>query len=179
MSFKIGPALNLHFLRLVYNPSYDLKGGTAQMPLYTIGYEGLDQESFLLWLKQYHIDVIADVRKLPLSRKKGFSKSALKETLHSNGIEYFNFNDLGACKSLRNNLIATGDYRAFFREYKKTISDSGPQLDEIRHMIDDGKTVALLCFEQDPHKCHRSVVADKIRERDGNGMQITHINRFL
>lgn len=149
------------------------------MSLYTIGYEGLDQGSFLAWLRQYRIDVIADVRKLPLSRKKGFSKNSLKEALHSNNIEYYNFNGLGASKDLRNDLIASGDYRVFFREYKKTIVDNGEQLDEIRNMIDDGKTVALLCFEQDPHKCHRSVVADEIRRRDDNGMQITHIDRFL
>lgn len=145
------------------------------MSLYTIGYEGLNQESFLAWLKRYGINVIADVRKLPLSRKKGFSKNSLKETLHSNDIEYFNFNDLGAPKDLRNDLIVSGDYRTFFRKYKKTIADSGQQLDEIRNMVDDGKAVALLCFEQNPQKCHRSVVADEIRARDGNGMQITHI----
>jgi len=149
------------------------------MSLYTIGYEGLDQRSFITWLKQYSINVIADVRKMPLSRKKGFSKNILKETLAQNNIAYFSFNDLGASKELRDELAESGDYKCFFRKYKKNLRDHTQQLDEIRHMIDDGKKVALLCFEQDSQKCHRSVVADEIRKRDGNGMQLTHIDRFI
>ena len=47
----------------------------AKMDLFTIGYEGLDQRQFIAHLVHNKISVVADVRHLPLSRKKGFSKS--------------------------------------------------------------------------------------------------------
>ncbi len=40
------------------------------MDLFTIGYEGLDQGQFLSLLVHHSVDVVADVRKLPASRKK-------------------------------------------------------------------------------------------------------------
>ncbi|MBU4403961.1 MAG: DUF488 domain-containing protein, partial [Actinobacteria bacterium] len=55
-----------------------------QLYIYTIGYEGLSQKVFLAWLNRYDINVIADVRHLPLSRKKGFSKNSLNELLAKN-----------------------------------------------------------------------------------------------
>lgn len=42
--------------------------------VYTIGYEGIDLEQFIDIIKKNHIDTIIDVRKNPVSRKKGFSK---------------------------------------------------------------------------------------------------------
>ena len=42
------------------------------MEIYTIGYEGLNQKAFLAWLQRYEINVIADVRQLPLKIKNIF-----------------------------------------------------------------------------------------------------------
>ena len=61
------------------------------MIFYTIGYEGLDQKQFITYLNHHGVDVVADIRKLPVSRKKGFSKTALKETLGDKSIDYLNF----------------------------------------------------------------------------------------
>ncbi len=57
------------------------------MEIFTIGYEGIDRHQFLAWLNNYNINVVADVRNLPLSRKKGFSKTALS-TLHRQCYHY-------------------------------------------------------------------------------------------
>ena len=65
------------------------------MELYTIGYEGLNEKSFLAWLNRYHISIVADVRQIPLSRKKGFSKTALNKILSKHNINYINFQSLG------------------------------------------------------------------------------------
>ena len=39
------------------------------MALFTMGYEGLDGRLFLANLFHYGVDVVADIRKLPISRK--------------------------------------------------------------------------------------------------------------
>jgi len=84
------------------------------MLLFTIGYEGLDQRQFLAHLIHYGVDMVADVRKFPISRKKGFSKSALTESLHEKNIEYVNIRELGTPKEIREELYASGDYNRFF-----------------------------------------------------------------
>jgi uncharacterized protein (DUF488 family) len=90
--------------------------------IYTIGYEGLSQKVFLAWLNRCDINVIADVRHLPLSRKKGFSKNSLNESLSKNNIEYLSFRELGTSKDMRSKLLSSGDYTNFFKKYKDNLS---------------------------------------------------------
>lgn len=148
------------------------------MTLYTIGYEGLDKRQFIAHLTGHGVDVVADVRKLPLSRKKGFSKTALKEMLNEDNIEYLNFRDLGAPKELRDELYKTWNYGRFFEKYLKCIKDKQDILEAIHALINSGKKVSLLCYERNPEQCHRKVVAELIKKLDGNGLEIKHIVPF-
>ena len=145
------------------------------MILFTIGYEKLGQKQFMAYLSNHGVEVVADIRKLPVSRKKGFSKTVLKETLSRNGIDYRNYQPLGAPKELRDELYKSGNYDLFFRKYQNNISDKVNHLVEILSLINRGSNVALLCFERNPQKCHRKVVAEEIRKLDGNGLEIEHI----
>jgi uncharacterized protein (DUF488 family) len=145
------------------------------MVLFTIGYEKLDQKQFMAHLSKHGVEVVADIRKLPVSRKKGFSKTALRETLSCEGIDYLNYQPLGAPKELRDELYKSGNYDRFFRKYEKNISDKTDYLAEILSLINSGRNVALLCFERNPQECHRKVVAEEIRKLDGNGLKVEHI----
>ena len=145
------------------------------MILFTIGYEKLDQKQFIAYLSNHGVEVVADIRKLPASRKKGFSKTALRETLRCKGIDYFNYQALGAPKELRNELYKSGNYDRFFQKYGNNISDKTDYLAEILSLINSGRNVALLCFERNPQECHRKVVAEEIRKLDGNGLKVEHI----
>ncbi len=145
------------------------------MILFTIGYEKLDQKQFMAHLSNHGVEVVADIRKLPVSRKKGFSKTALRETLSCEGIDYLNYQPLGAPKELRDELYKSGNYGRFFRKYEKNISDKTDYLAEILSLINSGRNVALLCFERNPQECHRKVVAEEIRKLDGNGLKVEHI----
>ena len=80
------------------------------MPLiYTIGYEGTDIERFVATLKIVGIGTLADVRAVAVSRKKGFSKSALSARLDAEGIQYFHFIELGDPKPGRDAARADSD----------------------------------------------------------------------
>lgn len=37
------------------------------------------------------------------------------------------------------------------------------------------ETSCIMCFERDPFQCHRKIVAEKVKEIDGNGLIITHL----
>jgi uncharacterized protein (DUF488 family) len=145
------------------------------MILFTIGYEKLDQRQFMAHLSYHGVDVVADIRKLPVSRKKGFSKKVLGETLNHNGIDYLNYQALGAPKELRDELYKSGNYDRFFHKYENNISNKADHLADILSLINSGRKVALLCFERNPQICHRKVVAEKIKKLDGNGLRVEHI----
>ena len=143
--------------------------------LYTIGYEGINQEEFFNYLKRNNISVVADVRHLPLSRKKGFSKTSLSEFLSNKNIDYVNYRELGADKKLRDKLKESGDYNTFFKAMARSVLNHKEQLTEINQMLCDGKNVALMCFEKNFKFCHRKVVALGVKKMNGNGLKIKHL----
>ena len=49
--------------------------------LFTIGYEGISLDDFLITLDKANINVLLDIREFPISRRKGFSKNALCDAL--------------------------------------------------------------------------------------------------
>ena len=65
------------------------------MTLFTIGYEGRNIEEYLGLLKKNIVKLVIDVRRNPISRKRGFSKNRMREALSSEGIEYMHFPQLG------------------------------------------------------------------------------------
>lgn len=50
--------------------------------LFTIGYEGAEIASFLATLARYGVAQVIDVRDVPISRKRGFSKNSLSKVLN-------------------------------------------------------------------------------------------------
>jgi hypothetical protein len=69
--------------------------------LCTIGYEGYATAEWLAALRAQGVETIIDVRDLPLSRKRGFSKSQLRESLEAVGIEYLHVRALGNPRQYR------------------------------------------------------------------------------
>lgn len=57
-------------------------------PLFTIGHSTHEFSKFLALLKQYGIEVLADVRSRPSSRFPWFNRPALEKELKANGIRY-------------------------------------------------------------------------------------------
>src|SRR6476660_5008483 len=90
----------------------------AVSTVYTIGYEGTDIERFIATLKAVGVKTLADVRAVALSRKKGFSKSALRARLEDEGIGYSHFVELGDPKPGREAARA-GRYEAFRKVYTR------------------------------------------------------------
>jgi uncharacterized protein (DUF488 family) len=146
------------------------------MELYTIGYEGTKKDEFLNHLNSLAISVVADVRKVPFSRKPGFSKKSLSAELEKNHIKYVHFETLGTQKTIRENLQQTGDYDTFFKQYGQSIKDCSEELHNIHSMINQGEKIILLCLEKDYKKCHRKIIAEKIKKIDNNGLVIKHIS---
>jgi len=134
------------------------------MQLATIGYEGATVSDFLETLKSAGIETIVDVRELPLSRRKGFSKTALTAALQTVGIGYHHLRALGDPKAGREAARA-GRFVEFRKIFSKHIKTAAAQaaLREVLEIIESGE-VCLLCYEREPNQCHRTMVADALAE---------------
>lgn len=133
------------------------------MKIYTIGYEGHDIEEFCEFLKKKKISLVADVRKNPVSRKKGFSKNKLAEALKPFGIEYIHFPELGvpsAWRKLAKEHVITRE--KMFKRYENEILDKAETSLEKLYKSAKGQKMALLCFEAEHSDCHRFFVAEKL-----------------
>lgn len=132
--------------------------------LYTIGYEGVNTERFVAELKRSGIKVLVDVREMPLSRKKGFSKNALAELVSAAGIEYRHLRALGAPREVRYRMKATGDWTEYCAGYQAHLNDCSDALSELMNLADE-QVICLMCFEADWTTCHRSLITKHLEEQ--------------
>lgn len=128
--------------------------------LFTIGYEGKSIEEFINTLIKNDIRLLCDVRKNPLSRKFGFSKSKFKHITETVGIKYIHIPDLGIESDKRTSLDTMEDYKCLFDKYEKTIPNLRPQLEGVYARLNSDVRIALMCYEKEPEMCHRHVIRD-------------------
>ena len=131
--------------------------------LFTIGYEGVTLDAFIQTLKEAKIDLLLDVRELAASRRKGFSKTALRTALAEAGIAYRHEKCLGTPKAVRHRLRADRDYDRFFRDFDSHLGQQSALMDRLAAELKGN--VVLMCFERDAALCHRRKVAAVLGER--------------
>jgi uncharacterized protein (DUF488 family) len=133
--------------------------------LFTIGYERhAAPETLVRRLQTAGVERLVDVRDLPLSRRRGFSKSALAATLAENGLSYEHDRALGNPKPYRD-LYRSGRQLEGERLYRAHIRNgSADAVDRLGETLQDHVTV-VMCFEQDHKTCHRSVIVEELRAR--------------
>ena len=134
-------------------------------PLATIGYEGTTVDAFLATLRAADVALLVDVRALASSRRPGFAKTRLAANLDTVGIAYLHLRDLGTPSDGRAAARAGqhDEMRRIFGEHLAT-ERAQESLASLAEMVRSGQRVCLLCFEADPAHCHRSMVADALRE---------------
>lgn len=142
----------------------------------TIGYEGLSIEQYLNRLIENDVRLLVDVRKNPLSRKYGFSKTKLSELLGKVGIPYVHLPDLGIVSDKRKSLKTQADYNNLFDDYEKTVLvHQGDALKKLNTLFIEKNRIAITCFEESHTMCHRNRVADAIQTLQGEGFNLVHI----
>ena len=142
--------------------------------LFTIGYEGADPERFFGTLQDAGVTLLADVRAVALSRKRGFSKAALRTALENQGIAYRHFMELGTPKAGREAARA-GDAATLTRIYCDEVLASETAREAMDALADlaSRQPVCLLCFERDPALCHRRLLAERLAPRGFTAVDLT------
>lgn len=134
-----------------------------------VGYEGCDLGAFLTQLTDKDVVTVVDVRLTPISRKKGFSKRALRDALASVGIDYLHLPELGNPKSNRPGFYGDQDQVLAARKNYELLLGSPTAQDALGRLAEAGSAgrVAVMCFEADQERCHRHVVLEQLHRRLG------------
>lgn len=144
--------------------------------LFTIGYEGISLEEYLVRLLKNDVKVLVDVRNNPLSMKYGFSKSQLKKYCASLGIEYVHIPEVGIQSDQRQELNTQSDYDKLFAVYRKNnLSKTINSQNEILKLLKQHKRIALTCFEANICQCHRKHLAEAIETLPDFNYEVKHI----
>lgn len=144
--------------------------------LFTIGYEGISLEEYLVCLLKNDVKVLVDVRNNPLSMKYGFSKSQLKKYCASLGIEYVHIPEVGIQSDQRQGLNTQSDYDKLFAVYRKNnLSKTTNSQNEILKLLKQYKRIALTCFEANICQCHRKHLAEAIEALPDFNYEVKHI----
>lgn len=134
--------------------------------LLTFGYEGLTIDEFIHRLNDADVKAVVDIRELPLSRKKGFSKTSFSAALSVHGIAYLHVPALGCPKPIRNQYKADGNWRTYTKDFLAYVATQEAPIQELVK-ISRATTACLVCFEADFSMCHRTFVARAARQHGG------------
>ncbi|WP_304846891.1 DUF488 family protein [Hydrogenophaga sp.] len=132
----------------------------------------MDISTFIARAQAAGVQTVVDVRELPLSRKKGFSKSSFREALAEAGIDYAHMPALGCPKAIRLRYKADGSWPNYTREFLAYLATQKTMVGELVK-IANATAACLVCFEEDFTMCHRTYVARAARERGGPA--VTHL----
>ncbi|HEY8593422.1 MAG TPA: DUF488 domain-containing protein [Sphingomicrobium sp.] len=132
------------------------------MRIFTIGYEGTTVAEFLAALTAAKVERVIDVRALPLSRRPGFSKSALRGALKEAGIEYAHLKALGTPADGRAAARAGrhADLERIYAgqlELPEAIAQGAQMIELVKE-----RPSALLCYEREPAHCHRMLLINAV-----------------
>ena len=125
-----------------------------ELALFTVGYAGRTSDAFVALLEGAGIERVVDVRAMPASRQRGFSKGVLAATLAARGIDYVHVPAAG-------NPFRGNKSEAALALYSEHIDAHPEVLREITAAI-RGRRSALLCLEHDPVGCHRTILARRL-----------------
>jgi len=149
-------------------------GSWQETRVLSVGHSTRPIEAFLDLLRAHGVRVLADIRTVPRSRHNPqFERTALEKTLPGAGIRYAHLPKLGGLRRPRpdsqNAAWRNASFRGFADHMQTEEFEEG--LSELRSLAGSG-TVALLCAEAVPWRCHRSLVADALLAR---GARVEHI----
>lgn len=148
--------------------------------LATIGVYGFDGPAFLRTLEEARVTLVLDVRQRRGVRGSQYAWAnarRLEAALAEAGIAYSHLPELAPTTEMRQLQYREDDRRG---EGKRSRTELAPEYvrryeEEILGHVDlapivnwiGSKKAALLCVERDPEACHRSLIAERLRQEFG------------
>jgi uncharacterized protein (DUF488 family) len=148
------------------------EGTSGKIQIWTIGHSNRTAEDFVNILKTHKIELLADVRSFPGSKRyPHFNKNSLDITLAQNFIEYLHIPELGGKRGPEGS--ANNTERAALKTYSRYMeTDSFLKGINLLDNILLVKRTALMCAEARWRNCHRSLISDYLNMRK---IEVIHI----
>jgi uncharacterized protein (DUF488 family) len=143
--------------------------------VWTIGHSTRSIEEFIGALRANGIKLVADVRRLPGSKRyPQFNKEELAKSLKEHGMGYEHFPELGGRRKARKDSPNTAWRNESFRGYADYMeaAEFARGILRLREMADSHGATAIMCAEAVWWKCHRSLIADYLK---AHGVEVIHI----
>jgi uncharacterized protein (DUF488 family) len=142
----------------------------------SVGYEThKDAGEFAQHLRASGVERLIDVRQLPISRRRGYAKTALGLAMAAVGIEYVHIKALGNPKEFRD-LYKSGRVDEGRRGYEEhLLSQRMEALHDLVPLLRE-KASALMCVEHTAATCHRTVILEALREKLGLDLEVAEIS---
>ena len=133
--------------------------------LISLGYESFPTAPDLVAaLLTAGVERVVDVRDLPQSRRRGFSRRALESALADAGIVYEHRRELGNPAPIRA-VYRSGETARGREAYRaQLLGERAWALDALADAAAERPT-AMLCLEADQARCHRDVIAEELQRR--------------
>lgn len=135
----------------------------SDVRVFTLGYEGRSPSEVLEIVRARGIEAVLDVRENASSRKEGFDSGALEKEFARIGVRYVHLPQLGCDRASRHALWRGGATEAFLDAYRRRLADRPRSFEDLINRIRSGRTL-LLCLERDASRCHRAVLAERLRK---------------
>ncbi|MBN2313451.1 MAG: DUF488 domain-containing protein [Sedimentisphaerales bacterium] len=144
--------------------------------LYTIGHSNLSFETFVSLLKEFEIDLVADIRRYPSSRKfPHFNRPILCDGLAAEGIDYQWIEALGGRRHGEKNEQSPniGLTSPGFRNYADYMATEKFR-SAVRELLSAAEMfrTTVMCAEKLYWKCHRRILSDYLISQ---GVEVIHI----
>ncbi len=139
---------------------------------FTIGYGNYPIDRFITFLQNFGIDLIIDVRSSPYSRfNPHFNRENFNKSLKEKNIQYQFMGDrLGGRYTDPGLLCFNGTVN--YRKVRET-QRFREGISQLLALIASGKTIALMCAEKEPERCHRFALISPVLQ--SKGISIIHI----
>ena len=145
------------------------------MRIWTIGHSTRTIDGFISLLKENEIKFLVDVRAFPGSKRyPQFNKDALAESLNANGIRYEHFPELGGKRKSKADSSNTAWRNTSFRGYADYMETEQFQkgVERLLDVAAEAGPTAIMCAEAVWWRCHRSLIADYLKAR---GVEVMNI----
>lgn len=142
--------------------------------IWTIGHSTRPAAGFIALLKANQIELIADVRRYPASRRHPqYNREDLARTLAESGIGYAHFPGLGGRREPDPGSANTGWPETGFRGYADYMATAAfeESMASLRTVASAQRT-AMMCAEKDWRSCHRGLISDYLKVRT---IEVVHI----
>jgi uncharacterized protein (DUF488 family) len=146
-----------------------------RVTIFTIGHSTRPIDQFITLLTAHGVGRLIDVRTIPQSRHNPqFGRERLGESLEKAGIGYTHMPGLGGLRRPGRDSMNTGWRNSSFRGYADYMQTSAFEENLERCIaLATEETVALMCAESVPWRCHRSLIADALLARGIDVREIT------